>query len=622
MTRRLARATTRELMERSMPRRYAVIAIIGAAGLITVAIFLYLPRPTQSAASSSGPLEAVAAVNSPFLNTRSDVQYVGSDACAACHRGQVDSYRHTGMGRSMAAIDLAVEPPDGAFDHSLSGRRYEVVRRNGQMWHRELLLSDANEIVLAEYPVAWVVGSGRHSRSYFIEAEGFLVESPITWYTSQQAWGMSPGFNRPEQLGFERAAGQGCLVCHAGRSHAVGKSLHRMQVEEASIGCERCHGPGSLHLAAHKEPPTGDETEIDHTIVNPAHLSRALSEAICQQCHLRGHATIVGRGHTADDFRPGLLLERFVQNYRLNVPDRPMTVVGHVEQLHLSRCYQNSGTLTCLTCHDPHDEDTSGLRLGARQNAKCATCHQPSACPQVKSAEDASCIRCHMPRSDTEIPHLAFTHHRIGIHNQPDAPTDEPERMPQGSGELAPIGDVSILSTVEQQRSLGLAYLETGNRQADANIGRLFQQKALSLLLEVRDANAHDGVLNAALSRLSYDLQTGQAETFAEAALTDSALAGQDRCNVLFLLSDAAIRRHRYADALPFAKELVTLRRHPVDWLMLADCERATGDLNIDALETAVRINPRLTNVHRFLAGHHRQTGDVDKARWHELRTK
>src|SRR5438067_1011558 len=49
---------------------------------------------------------------SPFLNTRPGVGYVGSDTCRRCHEGRHASFRHTGMGRSMAEVDADREPPD------------------------------------------------------------------------------------------------------------------------------------------------------------------------------------------------------------------------------------------------------------------------------------------------------------------------------------------------------------------------------------------------------------------------------------------------------------------------------------------------------------------------------
>src|SRR6185503_537790 len=102
------------------------------------------------------------------------------------------------------------------------------------------------------------------------------------------------------------------------------------------------------------EAPDGAAAGIDHTIVNPVHLPRELAEAVCQQCHLQSDAASLARGRKRTDFRPGLPLQDFKHDYRQESSNPAMTVVGHVEQLHLSRCYQAAPTLTCLTCHDPH----------------------------------------------------------------------------------------------------------------------------------------------------------------------------------------------------------------------------------------------------------------------------
>ena len=118
---------------------------------------------------------------------------------------------------------------------------------------------------------------------------------------------------------------------------------------------------GALHVERHTagERGTGD---VDYTIVNPSHLSRELSEAICQQCHLPATTSVPARGRDLTDFRPGRRLEDFWHVYQVAGKNTTMKVVGHVEQLHLSRCYQESKTLTCLTCHDPHDEEPADRR--------------------------------------------------------------------------------------------------------------------------------------------------------------------------------------------------------------------------------------------------------------------
>src|SRR4030095_4369892 len=105
-------------------------------------------------------------------------------------------------------------PQEAAFAHVPSGRRYEILRRDGQMVHRELLVNAAGKrIVINEHPVSYVIGSGQHAPGHLIEIDGFLVQSPLTWYASRQAWDMSPGYDVPRHMSFSRPVDQGCLVC-------------------------------------------------------------------------------------------------------------------------------------------------------------------------------------------------------------------------------------------------------------------------------------------------------------------------------------------------------------------------------------------------------------------------
>ena len=57
----------------------------------------------DQAAVVSFPLTPISA--SPYLNTGPDAHYLGSDACRKCHADRHASFRHTGMGRSMATVD-------------------------------------------------------------------------------------------------------------------------------------------------------------------------------------------------------------------------------------------------------------------------------------------------------------------------------------------------------------------------------------------------------------------------------------------------------------------------------------------------------------------------------------
>src|SRR4051794_14734408 len=81
----------------------AGVLLLGVLLLAGAGLLLYGgPRPPAPVAAN------------PFLNTGPDARYVGSTACIACHAAEHTSFQHTGMGRSMAPVDLQREPPDAA----------------------------------------------------------------------------------------------------------------------------------------------------------------------------------------------------------------------------------------------------------------------------------------------------------------------------------------------------------------------------------------------------------------------------------------------------------------------------------------------------------------------------
>jgi hypothetical protein len=523
----------------------------------------------------------------------------------------------------MAEVKAAEEPADAIFDHESSKRRYQISRKGDELWHRELLLTDAaQEVVLAEYPVKYAVGSGRHGRTYLVEAEGFLVESPVTWYASRKAWGMSPGYDQAEHQGFERPIDGTCLACHAGRAQAIGQSLNRMRLTEVAIGCERCHGPGSLHVDWHTQHKSAAASSaIDHTIVNPAHLSRELAEAVCQQCHLQGASVVVNRGRKLSDYRPGLPVQDFWEVYGLEVDQRPMTVTGHVEQLHLSRCYKESATLTCTTCHNPHAFPRKDERL-AHYQAICLSCHQPERCKVdkqrlVQESPSNDCVQCHMPRTGTEVPHVAFAHHRIGIHEKPAA-----DQGPLSPGTLKPFLDDRRFGEADKKRSLALAYLNVAREERHPELARHYQALAKKTISDQAIAGLGDPLLM--LARLRFEEDHDQILSVAESVLAIPDLGAADRCAALFLIAAERVKRQQFSEAARALRLLVTLRRHPRDWMMLGQCEEKLGNLEAcaEALEMAVRIRPSLKQVHQFLAQYYRQQGNEQRATWHQMRER
>jgi len=605
------------------------IAVVGVVGLGLIGTFWQpapLPRDPDSQRrqtqdnTNTKPAPLTRLSKSDFLNTAAGVGHVGSQACRECHEDEWQSYQDSGMAHSMHRTDLAQDPAPqdpaapspagipspGTVQHAASGRRYQSLWRDGKLLHREeLVAGDGPPVLLGEHEMQFVVGSGIHFTMYLGEIDGFLVESPLTWYSGKPGWDMSPGYAVPFQLGFQREITADCLFCHAGQAAAIDGSYHRIKVTELAIGCERCHGPGTLHVKRHSsnDPSGAGAEDFDHTIVNPAHLSRDRAEAICHQCHLQSRSYTSARGRSLADFRPGLALEDFQHYYRSSDPGEQMKVVGHTEQLLLSRCYTESKTLSCMTCHNPHGRlPVSQRDAGHRQS--CLNCHDTGTCKEAapnrqQTKPPDNCLACHMPTVQTSTLHVAVTHHRIGIHRD-NAPT------PSRTEDLEPIHDLSRFSHADQVRSLGLAYLKRVFQlgiESGPESRRLWDH-SLKLLLQSQREGLNDPEVHATLAQLLFQKEPDQAVSHARIALKQPKLSIEPRLNALFALSSHHQSRQQPELALGYLDELIRLRRSASDWELRALCLLQKRDLpaTIKALETAIGINPELLSARDLLA--------------------
>lgn len=609
------------------------LSVLVAAGLVLLAlvgIWRWSSAPAQQAPRRTVPVDADALADLPklsplpradsrYLNTTSEARYVGNAVCQSCHADEHESYQLTAHSRALGRVDEANEPADTEFFHQASGRWYKVYRQNDQLWHRESVRSPSGrELVLNDYAVEWVIGSGRFSKSYLIEQDGFLVESPITWYAASDRWSMSPGFDQAAHRGFERLADQGCLVCHAGHVLATDGNTFRPRIEQMSIGCESCHGPGSLHAERRKESRSTSPAE-DLTIVNPERLSRELSESVCASCHLRGTATVFRRGLGLNDVRPGLPLTDVRLDYGLTDPSGEMEVVGHVEQMRLSRCYTESQTMTCITCHDPHRQPTPAEAVAYYRQA-CLECHADGDCGQPvleRLQVDArdNCVTCHMPKTDTDIPHFAFTHHRI------DMPAAHASKRDKESGSpamtLTPLADLAHLTPAERNRAMGLAYIEFAEKQS-AHYQTLLR-RAASLLAQ----GEQDGDSAAALARVLWELgDDAAAVAQAERALAATVLSTGSRANALVVRGSARLEARQAAAAVADFEKLTRLQRHPGYWQLLGEAKLAQQDPAgaVAALEKAVEIAPQRLDFRQFLLDLYSRSGrPAEAARQREV---
>lgn len=405
----------------SPPARFKLIH--RAAVPVILGLLMSVPLTTTSA----GPGDKRDAISAHA----DAVQYVGSPTCSQCHSAIYNSYLRTAMGRSMSVADAASLPDlflPAHFTNQALDRRFDVSTHDGKIYESEYALApDGSEIFRDTRPIEWMIGAGVNGFGPIVEQDHYLFQGPLSAYTRPGSWGPSPGYEQTD-LGFNRPILAGCIFCHAGRPNPLPDTNGKYAdpaFSELSIGCERCHGPGSAHVQAMSHPSNARGSQI----VNPATLSPYLASNICMACHQTGDVRVLKPGKTYADIRPGQPLDNTLSI--LIVPptlDSPPDAdhVEHYYSMTLSKCYRASNQkLSCISCHDPHVQPAPAEEP-AYFRAKCLACHTNQSCKMTLSARMSKqpandCVGCHMPKRDIQgISHSTATNHRILA--RPDEP--------------------------------------------------------------------------------------------------------------------------------------------------------------------------------------------------------
>jgi predicted CXXCH cytochrome family protein len=313
-------------------------------------------------------------------------EYVGSDACAECHQDIYDRWKTTLMANVVQ--DPAEHPdavvgdfskPDSLVTFDLS----EVAFTYGSRWKQRYFTKRDSDYYA--FPVQWDVQNGQW-RPYHPGPGG---DWWVPYYPSDQ---------------MERPNGPLCDGCHS-----VNYDIRTRAPTEWNVGCERCHGPGSLHV----------QYRTAETIFNPDRPDDPLrSSDVCISCHSQGEPIdnpIEGQyfdwpvGYEAGD--------RLSDYWTLDAPQLGDETFTHWPEgsAHKNRMQGNDFVqsqmykrgVTCFACHDVHGTGNEADLL-LPGNEVCTQCHGPQmqAGPQgtlsyhtqhAEESEGSRCVACHMP---------------------------------------------------------------------------------------------------------------------------------------------------------------------------------------------------------------------------------
>lgn len=578
-------------------------------------------KTASDSSDSRLPVTGVAVVPLQFPEfTSVTAQYAGSQSCVECHQDVHDEYANHPMAKSTARIE---SDGDSGQNESVgftapTGRSYKVTSsKDGSVAHHECVFDSNGEIIYDQsVDVAFVMGSGVHGKSYLYESNGRLMQSPISWYAGSNQWDLSPGYEGPANPRFERLVAHDCLHCHVGETNVVSGerySVKKPAFGELGIGCERCHGPAQDHVDYSRI------SDIERSGADPILKLQSLSldrlDAVCLQCHMQGARRIPHSGASETSFRPGMAMNDVWTLFLKSPADDQLPIVSHGEQMHQSKCYQESGEMTCVTCHSPHSRPELSTEVDWYRG-QCLTCHEQEGDVECamnleerlqKSPED-SCVQCHMPAASAQnVPHTAHTNHMIprmesGRAVSEDRPADVLEESSHSPNKA------------NRQRARGIFMAETAYSAGDKSMA----MKALAMLQPVMVAKPDDFEAAEAVGRAAETL--GDLKS-AMKAWQQGLRSSPDDELLLLLLATAQHAANDFENAEVSYRRLMKI--NPARSLYPGRLTHILGmrqkySESMRTAELALKLNPSLVQAHQWLAMAYERQGNAVKSKYHQ----
>jgi predicted CXXCH cytochrome family protein len=395
----------------------AAVAAMVVAGM--AALFLVeggLPVPEGLRASSARP-----------------AALVGSEACADCHQAEASLWKQSQHRHAMqhaSATSVLGDFDNASFDY------FSVRSRFFKRDDKFFVETDGADGKLATFEVKYTFGI-YPLQQYLIEfPDGRVQALSIAWDTRPKDEGGQRWFHlypneeiKHDDVLHWTKLNQNwnfmCAECHSTGVHKnydAAKDNFHTTWAEISVGCEACHGKGSLHVdwayaqrswwpfGKNNDPLKGLAVflnERDHVTwqADPqtGHPQRSIAPAAirrevetCGLCHAR-------RAQFSEDWIPGLPLSDThvvspIARGLYHADGQMLDEVYNYGSFKQSRMF--AAGVTCSDCHEPH-----AARLRVEGDGVCLQCHASEKYEVASHTHHSdvtpkvACASCHMPIS-------------------------------------------------------------------------------------------------------------------------------------------------------------------------------------------------------------------------------
>jgi predicted CXXCH cytochrome family protein len=290
---------------------------------------------------------------------------------------------------------------------------YKLSQRDGSWYITESYLTGKPQ----EHRVDYTLGNRRVQHYLTTLPSGRIIVLPPSWDVLRKQWFHNFDIGDPDETSdvMVQVWNKNCFSCHVSQQEKnfnPESNQYKTAWLDFGTNCERCHGPGSEHVAHYSaaRKPAGPARDI----VMQTRLDPARNTEVCAQCH--SFRDIYAPGYTAgadyyDHFLPILEASQPVDKDPAYWPDgRTRRFSNDAFGLWQSECYLK-GKAVCTTCHtSAHETEIErNPQLRPDANALCTQCHVEIGKEAARHSHHAeksagnSCVECHMPRTVLSI---------------------------------------------------------------------------------------------------------------------------------------------------------------------------------------------------------------------------